>query len=132
MANAFRHIMHAPLWMTRTQRLGTPGKHAQWDGDSRAPLMRTLTASIEGLGDMPVSGTANFTRTLEWFFPRYLEWKDDSSKAITTAEVLSVWPSLFDDGGKLTNFSQSTQSYERYTACGTGFCPTAAAFTSIL
>lgn len=93
--NALRHIVHAPLWMTNIQQRGTPGKHAQWDGQQRAPLMETLTASLEGRGPMPVSGAANFTRTLEWFLPRYQAWKADPSNAITEADVLAVWPSLF-------------------------------------
>lgn len=73
------------------QPKGTPGRHAKWDGDQYAPLMKTLSASLQG------QGAANFTRALEWFVPRYQAWKADPSQAVTEADVLEVYPSLFAD-----------------------------------
>lgn len=92
-ANAVRHMLHAPLWMTGVQPSGTPARLAQWDGKPRAPLSATLSALVD---ELPVSsGTADFARVLEWFAPRYQAWKADPSKAITEAEVLGVFPTFF-------------------------------------
>lgn len=41
-------------------------------------------------------GIANFTRALQWFKPRYDAWLADPSQAITDADVLEAWPTMFD------------------------------------
>lgn len=65
-ANAFRHMVHAPVWMTDMQAKGTPGRQAHWNSsDGRAPLLNTLTHSLNA----DVAGAANFTRALEWCPP---------------------------------------------------------------
>lgn len=98
--NAFKHMMLAPLWMNSMQPHGTPGWQANWDGHPHAPLSRTLGKSAAGEGDMPVSGTANFTAALEWFKPRYDAYKANPNNTISAADVLAAWPGFFSGSSR--------------------------------
>lgn len=87
----------SPLWMTRMQPEGTPGRLASWGGDSMAPLLRALGGASVADAVVPVSGAANFTRTVEWFMPRYRAYQADAKASITPADVLIAWPQLFEN-----------------------------------
>lgn len=74
------------------------GRDVDWDGSDRAPLSLALEASFKTL-----SGTANFTAAAEWFAPRVAAWRlaraaagaEGQEAAITAADVLAAWPTMF-------------------------------------
>lgn len=102
----------APLWMTSTQRKGTPGREAQWEGNPRAPLSVALSSSLYSGRGAASLATANFTRAQEWFEPRYAAWRADPRKALTTADVLAAWPSMFQGGDHCTEAAESALEAE--------------------
>lgn len=97
-ANAVRHMVMAPLWMTNIQPKDTPGHQAQWAGKPRPPLTTSMTTLWKRQGRVQLSGAADLGRALEWFGPRYQQWKADPSKPVLQADVLEAWPSMFDAG----------------------------------
>lgn len=123
-ANAFRHMLGAPLWMTTMQPEGTPGRQADWDGQHSAPLLDNLAAALHDRDGTPLTGAANFTAALEWFAPRYQAWKADPSQVITEADVLAVLPSFFSNAlvhsscPSAASGACPSQEVFRYTPCG--------------
>jgi hypothetical protein len=65
---AFRQIVHAPLWMKSSLPKGTPARLALWEGKDSPPLKLAIDAFFDH--DAIVDRPANFTRALEWFVPR--------------------------------------------------------------
>jgi hypothetical protein len=98
-------MVMAPFWMTNIQPKGTQGLHAQWAGKARPPLTDALTSQWKGQGRVKLSGTADLSRALEWFGPRYQQWKADPSKPITETDVLEAWPKLFNTGRSTVKIS---------------------------
>jgi hypothetical protein len=90
---AVKHYFTAPTWMATKQPVGTPGRHAQWDGAPRSPFTSEIGKVIE---EMSGVASLNFTRAREWFMPKYQAWLWDPSNVITEAQALEAFPLMFD------------------------------------
>jgi hypothetical protein len=62
-----------------------------------------------------LSGAADLTRALEWFGPKYEQWKADASKPILQAEVVEAWPAMFDAGRAAVQVSLTDTSVQQET-----------------
>jgi hypothetical protein len=108
-------MVMAPFWMTNIQPKGTPGLHAQWAGKPRPPLTQALTSQWKSQGHTQLTGAADLGRALEWFGPRYQQWKADPSKPILQADVLQAWPGMFDAGRAAVQVSVHEATVQQQT-----------------
>lgn len=118
---AFRHMLHAPIWMKNLQLQGTPARLALWEGNSSPPLLKTLSTMLAQ--DNMAARSANFTRVLEFFVPRYQAWKADPSKAITDADVLELMRTLFRGDMGPGEGAETQAPRVQPATCEAGICP---------
>lgn len=122
---AFRQIVHAPLWMKRDLPKGTPARLALWEGKDSPPLKQAVDAFFKQ--DAVEGQPANFTRALEFFVPRYQAWKADPSNAITDADVLELLPTLFRGEMGAGEGAETQAPRVQPATCEAGICPATSA-----
>lgn len=127
---AFRHILHTPIWMKNLQPQGTPARLALWDGKSSPPLLKTLSKILAQ--DNMAAQSANFTRVTEWFVPRYQAWKADPSKAITDADVLELLSTLFTSEMGAGEGAETQAPRVQPATCEAGICPAITSASGLL
>jgi hypothetical protein len=92
-------MMLSPVWMNAKTSVDTdasPNHRASSGAGARSLSATDRIAGIEINLRVPASAVVNLARAVEWFVPKYQQWKADPSKAITEDDVLSVWPTLLD------------------------------------